>query len=116
MRQPPRRAYRFTLPVAAPVFAALGDATRLRIVLQLRQRGPQSISQLTGNAPISRQAVTKHLRALEQVQLVFSERSGRERLWELRAHRLDELRTYLDQICGHWDQALERLRGMVESP
>src|ERR1700728_1915692 len=110
-----RKACALNVPSAAPMFAALGDATRLRIVLQLRHAGPQSIAQLTGGAHISRQAISKHLRALERVRLVGSERSGRERLWELRQRRLDELRSYLDQISGQWDVALQRLRQMVES-
>ena len=99
----------------APVFAALGDRTRLALLAKLSEGELHSISQLTQGSRLTRQAITKHLRALEQVQLVRSERSGRECLWQLQAHRLDEVRGHLDQICGHWDQALERLRGMVES-
>ena len=103
------------LSTAAPLFAALGDATRLRIVMRLCDGGPQSIAHLTAGAYVSRQAVTKHLRALEQVRLVCSERSGRERIWQLRQKKLQEVRAFVDQISGAWDQALERLRAMVES-
>jgi DNA-binding transcriptional ArsR family regulator len=103
------------LSAAAPMFAALGDATRLRIVMRLRHDGPKSITHLTQGANISRQAVTKHLRALQQVQLVGSARSGREHIWELRQQKLGELRGYIDQIAGQWDGALERLRTLVES-
>jgi len=97
------------------MFAALGDATRLRILMRLRQDGPNSITSLTRDTSISRQAVTKHLRALELVRLVRSSRVGREHVWELRAEKLAELRGYTEQISGQWDQALERLRVMVES-
>ena len=103
------------LATAAPVFAALGDATRLQIVMRLCDGGPQSIAHLTAGANVSRQAVTKHLRALEQVQLVCSQRCGRERIWQLRQKRLEELKAFVDQISGAWDEALERLRAMVES-
>ena len=100
---------------AAPVFAALGDPTRLAMFARLSDRGPLSIVRLTEGIPLSRQAVTKHLRALESAGLVSSGRVGRERVWELRPRRLSEVRYYLDVISGQWDAALERLRTMVET-
>lgn len=105
-----------TLPVAdaAPLFAALGDATRLRIVEQLRRNGAQSIARLTEGTPLTRQAVTKHLRALETVRLVHSERSGRERLWGLQPRRLERLNRYMAEISGQWDAAVGRLQMIVE--
>ncbi|HEY0231009.1 MAG TPA: metalloregulator ArsR/SmtB family transcription factor [Dokdonella sp.] len=99
---------------AAPVFAALGDATRLRIVARLCDGGPQSIVRLTDGENVSRQAITKHLRALEEAGLVHSARDGRERVWELRTKRLAEVRRHLDLIAEHWDAAIERLRALVE--
>jgi DNA-binding transcriptional ArsR family regulator len=99
----------------APLFAALGDETRLRIVGRLCEGGPMSIVRLTGGAAVSRQAITKHLRALEEVGLVRSSRDGRERIWELRTKRLAEIRQYLDQISTQWDDALARLRTLVEN-
>lgn len=99
---------------AAPVFAALGDAARLRIVARLCDGGPLSIARLTEGAQISRQAVTKHLRALADAGLVHSDRAGRERIWELRTKRLAEVRRYLDRISAEWDGALARLRTFVE--
>ena len=111
----PRRAAGAELGDAAHVFAALGDATRLRIVVRLCDDGPASIVQLTDGTRVSRQAVTKHLRALESAGLVRSGRAGRERIWELQANRLAEVRRRLDQISDHWDEALERLRAMVET-
>lgn len=102
------------LASAAPVFAALGDRTRLRIVARLCDGGPLSITRLTDGTNVSRQAITKHLHALSQAGLVRGRRSGRERLWELREHRLAEARRYLAQISEHWDAALARLRDFVE--
>lgn len=99
---------------AAPVFAALGDPARLQIVSRLCQGGPLSIARLTDGSRITRQAITKHLNALSDAGLVRSERSGRERVWELRPKRLAEVRRYLDQISMQWDQALGRLRLFVE--
>jgi DNA-binding transcriptional ArsR family regulator len=112
--QQARRGRSLTLADAAPAFAALGDATRLRIVMRLGRDGPLSISRLTDDSHITRQAMTKHLRALEHARLVSSERSGRERLWQLQQHGLREVRAYLDEISGQWDSALERLRSLVE--
>jgi DNA-binding transcriptional ArsR family regulator len=102
------------LSAAAPVFAALGDRTRLRIVARLCGEGPLSIVRLTEGGYVSRQAVTKHLRALERAGLTRSSRVGRERLWELKARRLEEARRYLEEISAGWDAAIERLRAHVE--
>lgn len=99
---------------AAPVFAALGDPARLQIVSRLCKAGPLSIVRLTDGSRISRQAVTKHLNALSEAGLVRSERSGRERVWQLQPRRLADVRRYLDQISMQWDEALDRLRWLVE--
>ena len=103
------------LAKAAPVFAALGDPTRLQIVARLCGGGPLSIARLTEATAVSRQAVTKHLRALEAAGLARSGRAGRERVWELRTKRLDEVRRCLDQISAQWDAAITRLRRFVET-
>jgi DNA-binding transcriptional ArsR family regulator len=100
---------------AAPIFAALGDPTRLRIVIRLCASGPSSIVRLTEGADVSRQAITKHLRALEEAGLVRSDRSGRESVWELQPKRLDEVRGYLNQISEQWDATLGRLKAFVEN-
>jgi DNA-binding transcriptional ArsR family regulator len=102
------------LPDAAPVFAALGDATRLRLVTRLCEGGPLSIARLAEGEPITRQAVTKHLRALEDARLVRSTRHGRERIWELRPDRLEVARRWLERISARWDAAIGRLRTLVE--
>ncbi len=99
---------------AAPVFAALGDGTRLRILARLSAGGPLSIARLAEGEPVSRQAITKHLRALEEASLVTSSREGRERIWELRPARLAEARRFLARISGRWDAAIGRLRSAVE--
>jgi DNA-binding transcriptional ArsR family regulator len=102
------------LAQAAPVFAALGDEVRLRIVSRLCEEGPLSIVRLTQGSTISRQAVTKHLHALSAAGLVLSARSGRERIWQLETRRLAEVRRYIDQISTQWDRAIDRLRAFVE--
>ena len=112
---PRKRAVRTRLADTAPVFAALGDATRLQIVARLCAGGPLSIVRLTEGADISRQAITKHLRALEGAGLVRSDRAGRERVWELQPKRLAEVRRCLDRISIQWDEALVRLGALVEA-
>ena len=100
---------------AAPLFAALGDETRLRLLVRLTSGGPGSIARLTAKVPVSRQAVTKHLRVLSSAGLVRSTRRGREQIWELEPQRLADAHTYLDQISRQWDDALSRLKRFVES-
>lgn len=99
---------------AAPVFSALGDATRLRIVSRLCNQGPLSISRLSEGTGVTRQAITKHLHALADAGLVRDTRSGRECIWELKPRRLAAARRYLDGISAQWDDAINRLQAMVE--
>ena len=98
----------------APVLAALGDESRLRIVLRLCDGGPLSIAKLSEGSGISRQAVTKHLHALHAAGLVRSRRRSRERIWTLEPRRLEEVRRYLERISRQWDAALSRLQSTVE--
>jgi DNA-binding transcriptional ArsR family regulator len=100
---------------AAPLFDALGDPNRLRIMGRLCDGGPSSTTQITEAVPVSRQAVTKHLLALEAVGLVGSHRHGRERIWVVRTRPLGEASDYLTQLSAGWDRVLERLRAFVET-
>jgi DNA-binding transcriptional ArsR family regulator len=102
------------LTEAAPVFAALGDATRLRLVGRLSVEGPLSIARLSERAGVTRQAVTKHLHVLGDAGLVRHTRRGRERIWELEPKRLEKAQRSLGQIAGEWDATLRRLRAFVE--
>jgi DNA-binding transcriptional ArsR family regulator len=109
----PRSAAR-ALRDTAPVFAALGDETRLRLVARLCDEGPQSIARLTEGTDVTRQAVAKHLRVLADAGVVHGSRDGRESVWELEPRRLAEARRYLDVISTQWDEAIGRLRAFVE--
>jgi len=102
------------LPDAVPLFAALGDATRLRLLGRLSAGGPLSITRLSEGTGVTRQAITRHLYALGDVGLVRHARRGRERVWDLNRKRLDRAKRYLDQIAAQWDDAAERLRAFVE--
>jgi DNA-binding transcriptional ArsR family regulator len=102
------------LAQSAPVFAALGDETRLRLVARLGREGPLSIARLTGGTEVTRQAVTKHLRVLAAAGLAHGVRQGREQLWRLEAGPLDEARRSLELVARRWDEALQRLKAAVE--
>ena len=99
---------------AAPVFAALGDETRLRIVARLARGEALSITQLSAGAPLTRQAITKHLHVLAGAGVAQGFRQGREQLWELNPRQLAAARHSLDLISRQWDAALSRLKAAVE--
>ena len=105
---------RQALDDSAPVFAALGDETRLQIVARLCAEGPLSITRLSEGAGVTRQAITKHLNALSAAGLARHAKSGREQIWELETRRLEMARRCLDRISGQWDIALGRLKALVE--
>jgi len=102
------------LRASAPVFAALGDETRLRLLARLGTDGPLSIARLTAGTEVTRQAVTKHLRVLEGARIVRSVRAGRENLFELDPEPIRQVRDYADVVSEQWDQALARLKAFVE--
>jgi DNA-binding transcriptional ArsR family regulator len=99
---------------SAPVFSALGDETRLRLVAVLCAGGAMSIAQLTTGMDITRQAVTRHLQVLADAGLVHDSRAGRERLWEFEPARITEAQRSLEAIGRQWDVALEKLKLAVE--
>ncbi len=98
----------------APVFAALGDETRLSLVAKLCGGLPYSISQLTQGSKLTRQAITKHLRVLESAGIVRSVRAGRESRFEFDPQPFIGIAEYLDFVSQQWDQALSRLKSFVE--
>lgn len=99
---------------AAPLFAALGDPTRLSLVIKLGRGEATSIATLSADTRLTRQAVTKHLRVLEKAGLVSNVRVGRERRFRLCPAPLAEASEWLAEIAGHWDNALLRLQAHVE--
>jgi DNA-binding transcriptional ArsR family regulator len=96
------------------VFAALGDETRLNLVAKLSKGQPSSISQLTMGSRLTRQAITKHLRVLEEASIVRSVRAGRESRFAFAPEPIVEIRDYLDFVSEQWDETLARLKSFVE--
>ncbi len=109
--------HRAAANVGAPasVFAALGDETRLRLIARMSDAGPQSIASLADGFDISRQAISKHLRVMNDAGLARSGRRGRETVWQLEQDGLAEARRYLQTISKDWDDKLRRLKHMVEA-
>src|SRR4051812_9822971 len=111
---PPRRAAAGESTGSATVFAALGDRTRLQLVSRLSQDGPLSITKLSGGFPVTRQAITKHLRVLERAGVVRGAAEGREIVWHVERRRLAQANRDLDAIARQWEGTLQRLKKFVE--
>jgi DNA-binding transcriptional ArsR family regulator len=99
----------------APIFNALGEETRLRLVARLCGGGPQSISRLTAGSRVTRQAVTKHLHVLAGAGLVKGVRIGRESRWELETARLRIAQRYLARIAQQWSERLSSLERHLDA-
>ena len=102
------------LRTRANVFAALGDETRLGLLARLTSGEPQSIARLTEGTKLTRQAVTKHLRVLESAGVVHSVRTGRESRFVLDPKPIVNAQAYLEHVSEQWDEALGRLKALVE--
>jgi DNA-binding transcriptional ArsR family regulator len=100
---------------SAPVFAALGNETRLLLVARLARGTPLSITRLAEGTDLSRQAITKHLHVLAGARLIRGARQGREQLWELNPRQLADARRTLDRIAQDWEAKLLRLKQSIES-
>ena len=98
----------------APVFAALGDATRLTLFGRLIGGEVLSISALSEGTGLTRQGVTKHLGVLEAAELVTRARVGRESLYQVRPDRMRAAQDYLARASAQWEDAADRLRRFVE--
>jgi len=99
---------------AAPVFAALGDKMRLSLLSRLKDGQPRSVVQLTVGTGLTRQGVRKHLGVLEDAGLVMRERVGRESRFVYQPAGVETAKLHLDRASAQWDNAVARLRDIVE--
>ena len=99
---------------SAPVFAALGDTTRLELVSRLSDGKQHSIVQLANGLKLTRQGVTKHLHVLKKAGIVSSRQIGRESRFTIRHRPLTKARDCLNRASAQWDKTIERLRVSVE--
>jgi DNA-binding transcriptional ArsR family regulator len=103
-----------SLVLAASVFAALGDATRLKLVACLNDGEARSIARLADGFDLTRQGVTKHLRVLERAGIVRSTTVGRESQFVYVPEAVQQATSYLETVSQQWDEALSRLKRLVE--
>jgi len=92
--------------------AALADPTRRKVLEQLRH-GPRPVRDIASRLPVSRPAVSQHLKVLKEAGLVREERRGTQHIYELDPQGLGPLRAWLDQL---WDAGLEAFKAEVEKP
>jgi len=97
-----------------PVFEALADPTRRRLLDRLRRGGSLRLTELAAGQQITRQAIAKHLDSLAQAGLVTVERRGRERLHRLEPEPLRQVEKWLAPYAAAWDRRLARLKAHVE--
>jgi DNA-binding transcriptional ArsR family regulator len=91
------------------VFAALADPTRRQVVRSLSEQPGLTASSLAGELPMTRQAVTKHLAALDRAGLVEGHREGREMRYSLTPAPLTDAMRWMDEVGAEWDARLARL-------
>lgn len=91
-------------------FAALADPTRRAVFERLRDR-PRAVSELAAGLPVSRPAVSQHLKVLKEAGLVRDEADGARRVYRIDPHGLGQVRAWLDQF---WDEALDAFKAQVE--
>jgi DNA-binding transcriptional ArsR family regulator len=97
------------VPGVDDVFAALADPTRREVLRSLSQRPELTASRLAGELPITRQAVAKHLAALQKAGLVAPHREGRETRYTLTPGPLADAMDWMAEVGASWDRRLARL-------
>ena len=95
----------------AAALDALGDPQR-RAIVELLSHGPSSVQAIADRMPISRPAVSRHLRLLAEAELVVAEAEGTKRCYQLRPDGVEAVRAYFDEL---WGQAASRFRLAVEN-
>ena len=96
-------------PELGALFAALADPTRRQVVRSLAGAEPVTASRLAGELPMTRQAIAKHLGALERAGLVEPHREGRETRYRLTPEPLDDAIKWMEEVGVRWDRSLARL-------
>ena len=97
------------------VFAALADPTRAQIIDWLDEGGSGTATEFAARLPISRQAVSRHLKELEEAGLIAGSKQGREMRYELRPRPLRESAEWLEQRAMRWERTLQRLADHLEA-
>jgi DNA-binding transcriptional ArsR family regulator len=98
-----------------PIFAALADPTRRKLLANLAESSPKTATQLAEEYPITRQGILKHLRILEAAGLVAVNQQGREKRYSFTPEPLSELEQWIQDLSGKWDERLLRLKTFLEN-
>lgn len=102
-------------PDLAQLFAALGEPTRLSVVDRLRDGSERSIATIARGLPISRQALTKHLKVLDAAGIANSRRLGRETVYRIDPAGLIAAERWIADVSSQWDGAIDRLKKHLEN-
>ena len=97
------------------VFAALADPTRRRLLGRLAEQQSATATELAASEPVSRQAIVKHLRSLDEAGLVAPSRAGREVRYAITPEPLEDAVGWMATVGAQWDRRLARLRGRLEA-
>ena len=99
----------------ARIFAALGDPTRLDLLVHLAENSPKTATELAEAYPITRQGILKHLHILEDAGLVAVHQKGREKRYTLTLEPLSDIDEWIKKISATWDERLQRLKTLLEN-
>jgi len=98
-----------------PIFAALADPMRRRLLVNLAENSAKTATQLAKEYPITRQGILKHLDILEEAGLVAVSQHGRDKRYTLTPAPLNELDQWIRELSAKWDERLLRLKTMLEN-
>jgi len=115
MNSPPGKRRRQTAEVSADIFSALADPTRRSILEMLAGRGRMSAMEISGQFPVSAQAISQHLKILLQANLVTVEKKAQQRIYELNPEAVAELEEWTNRLKERWSKRLDRLDEVLKS-
>jgi DNA-binding transcriptional ArsR family regulator len=101
-------------PPVDAVFSALSDPTRRALIRCLSDHGPSTVTELAARLPVTRQAVAKHLDALETAGLISATTEGRSRRYRLTPRPMADAMAWMADVGAEWDERLESLRRLFE--
>jgi DNA-binding transcriptional ArsR family regulator len=98
------------------IFSALSDPTRRQVIRSLSEEGPSTVTELADRIPVTRQAIAKHLAALDEAGLVASTAEGRRRSYRLTPGPLADAMEWMVDVGAEWDERLDALKRLLEPP
>ncbi len=98
-----------------PMFAALADPMRRKLLINLAENSPKTVTQLAREYPITRQGILKHLHILQDAGLVAVHQQGRDKRYTLTPEPLSELEQWIKELNAKWDERLLRLKAFIEN-